>query len=248
MLATCAKVEEDRPTASKPATPDQDPRLYLRGDIRGEVVCLRIVDFVPNIAHEESTEEEIGHGENGTTIFVRKTKKKLTPQEVSPAQWITANARIQFELMSSGTLNDEDVTDYLGYTAKIGQYATLYTWQSVMAFDAAYRQSQAALGFRWGSESQHLVNLHLKRRQLPGPTSPSGKTALTSHRPTAAGTKHKSQPAQGPFMSTGQEICRRFNDGNCKLVHCKRVHVCRFPSCGENHPVFQHGTKIAVPQ
>ena len=97
--------------------PDHDPHLYLCRDIRGEGVCLHVVEFVPNIAHEETWEEEIWHGQHGTNIFVCKIKKKLTPQEVSPAQWISANTQIQFKLMTSRTLSN-DVTDYLAYIAK----------------------------------------------------------------------------------------------------------------------------------
>ncbi len=140
---------------------DNNPRILLQPEIPGE--CLKIVDFVPKL-DDLHVEEELAHSADGTTMYVRKGPKRIQAHEVSPAQWIVANARIQHALMTSGDLPPHDIADYLGYTAKIGHYATLYTWQSVMNFDCAYRQSQAALRFRWGSESQHLVNIHLKRR------------------------------------------------------------------------------------
>ena len=58
---------------------------------------------------------------DGTTLFVRKDKKKQTACDVSPAQWIVGNALIQHEFMITGQLSSPGFTDYLGYTAKIGK-------------------------------------------------------------------------------------------------------------------------------
>ena len=40
---------------------------------------------------------------------------------------------------------------YIGYTSKFGKLASIYTWQSVMDYDEAYRQMQAAMRFRVGT-------------------------------------------------------------------------------------------------
>jgi len=248
LLSGCSP--ESAPTSATAASLDQDPRLLLQPESTGE--GLRIVNFIPKPFEDNTAEEEeFAQTADGTTMFVRKAGKRILAHEVSPAQWIVANARIQHALMTAGQLSPQAVPDYLGYTAKIGHYATLYTWQSVMAFDHAYRQSQAALNFRWGTEAQHLVNVHLKRRQVAPSTSGGGvKTTPMTRRQRPNGMSVPPK-AQGPFTKDGQEICRLFNDGMCKWgTRCQRAHVCRMPTCEQSHPVFMHtsGTKNAQPQ
>jgi hypothetical protein len=68
----------------------------------------------------------------------RQTKPKL--ENVTPAQFIAANARIMATLIESGRLADTEVLDYLAYTAKVGEMATRYTWGSVLLYDDHYRQ------------------------------------------------------------------------------------------------------------
>jgi hypothetical protein len=240
LLAGCESGPTNMSASAHPPSavaPDQDPRLYLRSEVQGE--GLRICDFIPMQSRDEVVEEEIVHGDGGTTIIVRKQGKRRTSQDITPAHWITANARIMHELMNSGKLKGEAISDYLGYTAKIGQYATLYTWQSVMDYDKAYRQSQASLCFRWGSDSQHLANLYLKRRQ----ETSAPKVDVTRPRYTPS---QKVNQTAGPFTQDGQEICRLFNDGECRSARCKRAHVCRLPACGRDHPIYQH-PKNAIP-
>ena len=37
--------------------------------------------------------------------------------------------------------------------------------------------------------------------------------------------------------TSGEEICKRFNNGNCTLGEsCRYAHVCWQPNCGETHP------------
>ena len=200
LLASC-DIEDsgaDSKRTQNSLQPDQDPRLYLRGDLKGQNDdSLKIVDFISS--REEVIEEELAQGADGTSFLVRKSKKKIQAHDVTPAEWITANARIQHTLMSTGQLQGDSMIDYMGYTAKIGQYATLYTWTSVMTFDAAYRQLQAAFSCRWGSESQHLVNIYLKRRQ----TTSSSPSDQRQQRSTGRTSQSTSVKPQGPFTQDG---------------------------------------------
>ncbi len=42
-------------------------------------------------------------------------------------------------------------------------------------------------------------------------------------------------PAQQPSYRPSQEVCRKFNDGRCRMARCKYVHSCS--SCQGHHPI-----------
>ena len=125
--------------------------------------------------------EEISLGPGATLKLTSGTKPKL--HAVSPAMWIAANARIMAALYGSGNLDHG-----AAYTAKIGELASRYTWASVLAYDQEYRRRQAAARFRWGSDSQHLCTVLLKKKVMtPMGITPSGR--LTGCRVGPSGKK-----------------------------------------------------------
>lgn len=54
--------------------------------------------------------------------------------------------------------------DYLSYTTKIYQLVQKCRLSSVLQYDREYRQLQASMDFRWGTDVQHLHMLHLQPR------------------------------------------------------------------------------------
>ena len=70
--------------------------------------------------------------------IVKTEAKKLKLENISPTQWISANARIMAELLRQGKLQQHQIPLYLSYTAKIGDLALRYAWQSVLAYDNEY--------------------------------------------------------------------------------------------------------------
>ena len=71
---------------------DMDPRVYLDkhrpGENSGAVKILRIVDFIPDGA--KTVEIDLG----GATIKLKEGRSRLKLDQITPSQWITANARI----------------------------------------------------------------------------------------------------------------------------------------------------------
>ena len=139
------------------------------------------------------------------------------------------------ELLMNGKLQGDTVLHYLGYTAKIGELATKYTWQSVLLYDKEYREAQAALGFSWGANSPYIHGLCLRPR---AEVKTAGQAGHFGHNSTASAPSARKQ---GPFTANGIEICRLYNLGQCQNgTRCRRAHVCRIPSCEQSHPAFEH--------
>ena len=222
LLSTGREADSVAALAAATARLDLDPHSYLRKP-QGMSKPLLIPDYVSEAMDEEGEEIELGQGH---TLKLRQgPKTKLL--RVSPAQWISANMRIMAELYESAVLDSESIVDYMAYTAKIGELATRYTWQSVLLYDQDYRKKQAAAGFRWGADSHHLVAVHLKERAATGSATTSAK------RQTTTGNRKI-----GPG---GKEICLQYNAGKCQYgAKCNFEHVCVV--CYRSHPQVDHRT------
>ena len=94
--------------------------------------------------------------QDGQSIIVKTGAKKLKLENINPAQWISANARIMAELLKQGKLQQHQIPLYLSYTPKIGDLALRYARQSVLAYDNEYRYLQANMQFLWGLDAPHL--------------------------------------------------------------------------------------------
>lgn len=202
---------------------DLDPQVYLRDSKKGEKPLL-IPDFVPQGWGGDSEEEiDIGGGAK-LKLPVGKKPKLL---DISPSQWISANARIMAKLHET-SMESQSLRDYMSYTAKVGELACRFAWSSVLQFDNEYRIQQAAMKFRWGSDSQHLATVLLKERQMGG--SSGGKGGGRQ------GTGGSTTSKRGP---EGRPICRQFNYGNCNYgAKCNFEHVCL--KCQKSHPQKDH--------
>ena len=86
-------------------------------------------------------------------------------------EWGAANCRLMNFLLSSGRLARHDVEYYLAYTTKIFDFASKYTWASILAFDQQYREVQAENNLQWGVFAPQLEMqlLQLKPTALPQP-------------------------------------------------------------------------------
>ena len=173
--------------------------------------------------------EEVDLG-GGATLRLARAKPRL--QAVSPAMWMAANARIMAAHLDRGHLDPTGVKDYLAYTVKVGELACRYTWQSVLAFDAEYRQNQADMQFRWGTDAPHLSVVALKEK--PATPDKAKKTG------TADGTAPR---RRGP---SGKEICLQFNGvRGCSFgPRCNLEHVCL--TCLGHHPRCDHTQRPAA--
>lgn len=179
-----------------------------------------ICDYVDML--EMDHEEVLAMGD-GAHVVLRTNKRRLSLSQVSPMMWTSAAIRILLDLLRSGELAPDSILDYLAHMVKVAGLANSYIWSSVLAFDQAYRQQQAQLHFRWGTDTPYLATLHLIRRQV----TPTTRKPISSSK-------------QG-IADKPQQVCRGFNKGDCKFGEsCKYRHVCSVVGCGGKHPQSQH--------
>ncbi len=197
--------------------------------------ALLIPDFVTN-SRSSCEEEEKQLATDGQSTLLLKTSKaaKPKPEEVSFAQWIGANARIEAELIRRGELTQSSQLQYLKYCSHIGDLAQTSTWSSVMLFDHAFRKMQAAEDLTWDdvNNSWRLAFFHLEKRQ-PKPSMPR------------APARAPAGPV-GPRMrdNGGRQICLKYNSmAGCTYDSCKYSHCCLQPGCQARHPQHQHQDK-----
>jgi hypothetical protein len=149
------------PTTSVATRLDLNPQVYLGVGNAPHSKYRPIIDFVPRLYEEQ--EIEIA---SGVTLRVKGGEKPKV-DKITPAQWTVANARIIAEMIRDQQSDCRELTlDYLSYTAKIGEYATRFTWPSMMLFDDDYRRRQAEYGYRWGSDSPHSSHVILRERDV----------------------------------------------------------------------------------
>lgn len=205
----------DKPTNMAGDRISLDPLTYLLPPATTKF--LEITNFI----QFEDCEEEQELWENGTNkVVLKATSKKVKLENVTPMQWSAANIRILFELIREGKLKTGHIWDYLAYTVKISEMTSIYTWGSVLRYDHAYRRAQAAVGFRWASDSPYVDKMNLRFREEK--TTQKGKE------------KNKSQVTKKP--------CAAYQTDNCKFGEkCWHKHVCDIKGCEENHPRSQHG-------
>ena len=207
---------------------DLDPQSYLRvatasaarSNKKGQYRA--IVDFIPKSGKRKREEDEIDLGE---IIMTMKSSPRPKIENVSPSQWVSANALILHDMIEndySGANITQLVVDYLSYQCKIGELAVRYTWSSVMMYDDEYREKQHLLGFRWGCDSPHVAQTNLVERPKPQTNKKEQKGEKLATR------KPRKQLS----------VCTFYNEGTCTREKCTFPHICA--KCGKDHPEFDH--------
>ena len=145
---------------------------------------------------------------------------------VTPAQWIAANSCILQDILNaSGSTDNDLILDYMAHTTKIGELASTFTWESVIAYDDRYRQLQHEYGFRWGCDTPHMLapSAKLVRRSDVGKEKNSQNSSMHRRFITACKYWNKEEP--------------------CRQRICKFSHVCEW--CGSHsHPRIKHDVSV----
>ena len=206
----------------------QDPQVHIATATgKSSSAFYDICDFVPTAVEEEMV---IG-GQGEQQIVVKSGPKKPKLENLTLSQWSIANLGILYKLVGEGKLVGQGLMDYLSYTTKVYQLVQKCSLTSVLLYDREYRQLQANMGFRWGTDVQHLHTLHLQSRDKQ---TSQGYTA---------NQKKGTIPPQGPKRGGRQEsdLCRNFNTAKgCSFQKCKFRHACIVPGCNKPHPVTAH--------
>ncbi len=198
---------------------------------------LLIPDFV-TCSRSSCDEEEKELATDGQATLLLKTSKatKPKPEDVTTSQWISANARIQAELIRRGDLGTRAQLQYSTYIGHLGDLAQTHTWASVLLYDHAFRKLQATDGLPWddANESWRLAMFHLERR--PSRAAPAQQRKPWQANPGSAGPRLRD--------NTGHPICLKFNSpAGCNYPACKYSHSCLQPGCQAKHPQYQHSEK-----
>ena len=104
-------------------------------------------------------------------------------------------------------------------------------------YDTCFRQAvvrDKARSIPWDHLKEDLL-VWCATRQPFRAFKPSGQGLNTARQtPTAPGATQSG--ARTLHVASGQEICRRYNFGNCARADCKFAHRCWTVGCGGDHP------------
>ena len=211
-----SKYGQTRQMGIPPDRLDLNPQVYLNLPHMTSATGTKyraIIDFIPKNARLSDEDIELA---DGLILKLKPNASKVRLENVTPAQWVVANANIFADMVHEFGTGDlyNMALDYMSYTSKIGELATRYTWTSVIKYDDEYRAKQHKFGFRWGSDSSHMSVVSLEERRTYNQSS-SGGSRRFGKRPDP-----KDQSSSSP-------ICFNFNAGRaCHFSPCKFRHVC----------------------
>ena len=167
-------------------------------------------------------------GQGDQQIVVKSCPKKTKLESLTLSQWSVANLSILYKLVNENKLIGPALMDYLSYTTKVYQLVQRFSLVSVILFDREYRKLQSSMGFRWGTDVQHLHTLFLQARSQP---------ASQASQQTKKGTAEQNPGRLGKE----KEICRNFNSSKgCSFQNRKFQHTCLLHGCSQKHPVQTH--------
>ena len=208
-----------------------DPLVHI-STAAGKSVAqyLDICDFVPNTVVEEDV---ILGGQGDQQIVVKSGPKKPRLEALTLSQWSVANLSILYKLVGDNKLAGTALMDYLSYTTKVYQLVQRFSLVSVMLYDREYRKLQSSMGFRWGTDVQHLHTLFLQARDKP----------TIQGNPPKKGTPTTQQGGK-PNKPKEKPVCRNFNTPKgCSFPSCGYRHVCMVPGCNQQHSAQTHMVK-----
>ena len=149
------------PTSASNATLgriDLNPQVFLYTPNTARPTKYKcILDYIPRAARGFEEDEEWDLVGN----LRISTGKKHKLDNVTAAQWMAGSSCILAEMITESTDPAQLTRDYMAYSTKIAVLASHYTWKSVIRWDDEYREKQHLYQFRWGSDSAHMLMVHL---------------------------------------------------------------------------------------
>ena len=204
-----------------------DPQVHIASATgKFTSVFYDICDFVPHALEEDVL---IG-GQGEQQLVIKAGPKKPRLESLTLSQWSVANLAILYKLVNEGKLVGPSMKDYLSYSTKVYQLVQRFSLVSVLLYDREYRKLQSTMGFRWGTDVQHLHTLFLQPRAGSGVQRNSANVQKK-------GYNHSSKPKVDKRI----EICRNFNsERGCSYAQCRFQHKCIIPGCNQGHPATAH--------
>ncbi|MEW8544941.1 MAG: hypothetical protein AB2693_15555 [Candidatus Thiodiazotropha sp.] len=222
------------PECAQAAQPSwNDPQIHISSACgKSGSNYLDICDFVQCTVVEEDV---VLGGQGDKQIIVKSGPKKPRLENLTLSQWSVANLSILYKLVGDNKLSGTALMDYLSYTTKVYQLVQRFSLISVLLFDREYRRLQASMGFRWGTDVQHLHTLFLQPRDKPAAQGNLSKKGISNGQ--NSGKPNKDKPKEKP-------VCRNFNtQKGCSFPNCSFRHVCLLPGCFQQHSAQTHVTE-----
>ena len=186
----------------------------------------QIPDFVVDpVSNTRPSEREIAKG----VVIKSAGKGKPAIEEVTEAQWISANMLILLELIDNMDL--PTIKSYLRYTVKIGNYLQVCHVPSVMKLDDVHRSEIAdGTASAWNALDSDQCFFLLKKKEDP------------EHQFSDKQQQRRPFVKKTNFDTSGSRICFDFNkpSGCQRGDSCVYSHVCQVSGCMGNHPKYQH--------
>ena len=180
--------------------------------------------------YKQTWKKRLCLGDMGTNRSLSSLGPKNPVWKMTLSQWSVANLAILYSLVNDHKLQGSSLMDCLSYTTKMYQLVQRYSLVSVLLFDREYRNLQTMMKFRWGTDVQHLSNIHLQSRDKPVVQGNQSKKVLPPNRQSTNG-RNRSETA----------VCRNYNSKKgCTFTECKFRHVCILPGCNQSHSVLNH--------
>ena len=221
-------------TNASPQPSWNDPQVHI-STASGKSVTqyLDICDFVQStVIHEEDV---ILGGQGDQQIVIKSGPKKPRLENLTLSQWSVANLSILYKLVGENKLSGTSLMDYLSYTTKVYQLVQRFNLVSVLLYDREYRKLQSSMGFRWGTDVQHLHTLFLQPRDKPAAQGSLPRKGMPITQ--SSGRQNKDKTREKP-------ICRSFNTPKgCSFPNCGYRHVCLLPGCSQRHSAQTHVEK-----
>ena len=163
--------------------------------------------------------------DSGNQLILKQTPK-VKFESLTVAQWCAANCNCLKQLASSPN-SQQSLLQYLEYMKRICELAEHYEWQSILAYDKAFRSQQESTKGAWDANYPHLDRLYLRVRQRNQTrSSQQGRKCQNSYIRSSMTNASKTEP------------CWLFNIGKCRYEH-----VCSVAGCNDSHPQIYHVDK-----
>ena len=159
--------------------------------------------------------EDIVHSAKGMNLVLQTNLKRVTPDKLTPGQWIAANARILTKLVTEKKIGTAEIEDYLEYTGRVGDLLQLFTASSVFVLDNHHRLEQHQTGKPISLVNCTLQNSHLKRKDESMHVSAAAGAAKNTYSSGGAGNRRGNSRAC--WMYNSEEGCP-FGRG-CRYDH-----------------------------
>jgi hypothetical protein len=183
---------------------------------KGEKALLPI-NFLSCVRGTQDSEDVV-HSAKGMNLVLQTNLRRVTPDKLTPGQWIAANSRILSKLIDEKKLSSVQIEQYLEYTRRIGDLLQIFTASSVFVLDNHHRLEQHQTGDSMSLINCTLQNSHLKKKD---------ESVASLHYSAAAAAKSSAGNGGGSARRGAVRPCWMYNsDDGCPYgKSCRYDHV-----------------------